>query len=70
MHALTPDDLKRVEAERADAISGGPPLDTEFPILWPDGQQRYRHAYAVVLFDGKGRGQRMIVTIKQAECKQ
>lgn len=60
--ALHPDDIEQAEAELAEAIKGGAPFDTEFRIRLPDGQQRYLHATAVVLFDDKGQSLRMIGT--------
>lgn len=60
--ALHPDDIVRTQAELNEAISGGAPFDTEFRVLWPDDQQRYIHATAVVLFDDNEQATRMIGT--------
>ena len=59
-NAMHSDDLKRVEAERQEAILGGTHFDSKFRIDWPDGQVRYIQASGVVLYDDKGRGHRMI----------
>jgi len=62
LQALHPDDSVRAETELNEAINGGAPFDTEFRILWPNGQERHLHATATVLFDNKKRALRMIGT--------
>ncbi|MDX2504163.1 MAG: CHASE domain-containing protein [Gammaproteobacteria bacterium] len=70
-NALHPDDLKRAKAELQAAIQGGKTFDTEFRIIWPDGQERYIKASAVVVFDDKNQGQRMIgVNLDITESKR
>lgn len=58
--ALHPADKVRAKAELEAAIQGGKSFDTQFRIIWPDGQERYIKASAIVLFDDKNQGQRMI----------
>ncbi len=59
-HTIHPDDRVRTDAEINKALMGGKHLETEFRILWRDGQIRYIHASGLVLFDEKGRGYRII----------
>lgn len=57
---LHPDDLVRSDREVADAISGRKPFETEFRVLWPDGEIRYIKAVAKVFRDADGNPLRML----------
>ncbi len=57
---LHPDDLARSDREVADAISGRKPFETEFRVLWPDGEIRYIKAVAKVFRDADGNPLRML----------
>ena len=70
-NTMDADDLIRVEAELTAAIKGGKYFDSEFRIRWPNGEYRYIQASAVVLFDDRGYGQRMIgVNLDVTESKR
>lgn len=57
---LHPDDLARSDREVEDAISGRKPFETEFRVLWPDGETRYIKAVAKVFRDADGNPLRML----------
>ncbi len=69
----TPEDRERSERELQQAIDGGPPFDTEFRVILPDGAVRHLKASAQVQRDAGGRALRMtgvafdITERKQAE---
>ncbi len=58
--ALHPDDLARGDQEVADAIAGKKPFETEFRVIWPDGEVRYIKAVAKVFRDDQGVPMRML----------
>ena len=58
--ALHPDDLARGDQEVADAISGKKPFETEFRVLWPNGEIRHIKAVAKVFRDDQGTPLRML----------
>ena len=57
-----PDDRVRGDREIARAIAGLEEFNTEFRVLWPDGQIRHVRAHATVQRDAAGRAVRMIGT--------
>ncbi len=57
---LHPDDLARGDKEVEDAISGKKPFETEFRVLWPNGEIRYIKAVAKVFRDNQGMPLRML----------
>lgn len=59
-NAMHDDDTARVETELMTAIKGGKYFDSEFRINLPGGEERHIQASGVVLFNGKGLGERMI----------
>ena len=58
--SLHPDDLTRGDQEVADAISGKKPFETEFRVVWPNGEIRYIKAVAKVFRDNQGNPLRML----------
>ena len=58
--ALHPDDLERGDREVNDAIAGIKPFDTEFRVVWPDGEIRHIKAVAKVFRDERGNPLRML----------
>ncbi len=58
--ALHPDDLHRGDQEVNDAITGKKPFDTEFRVVWPDGDIRHIKAVAKVFRDERGTPLRML----------
>ncbi len=58
--ALYPDDLARGDKEVGDAIAGKKPFETEFRVLWPNGEIRYIKAVAKVFRDNQGIPLRML----------
>ena len=70
---LHPDDKARGDAEIQQALRGEKDFDTEFRVVWPNGEIRNIRAIAVVQRDAAGRALRMIGTnwdvtaVKQAE---
>lgn len=73
--ALHPDDLARGDREVADAIADRKPFETEFRVVWPNGEIRHIKAVAKVFRDGDGTPLRMlginmdVTDRKQAEEK-
>ncbi|TAL43960.1 MAG: PAS domain S-box protein [Methylovulum sp.] len=58
--ALHPDDLTRGDQEVDDAISGKKPFETEFRVVWPNGEIHYIKAVAKVFRDDMGTPLRML----------
>ncbi|MFA7239519.1 MAG: transporter substrate-binding domain-containing protein [Sulfuricellaceae bacterium] len=58
--ALHPDDLGRGDREVNDAIAGIKPFNTEFRVVWPNGEIHYIKAVAKVFRDGRGTPFRML----------
>ena len=58
--ALHPGDLERGDREVNDAISGIKPFDTEFRVVWPNGEIRHIKAVAKVFRDARGTPLRML----------
>ena len=73
MRCLHPDDAGRALREVEDALARQPLFDSEYRILWPDGEVRTIKASAIVARDGDGRPLRMtgmnwdITTLRRAE---
>ena len=57
---LHPEDLKPAETLLTRAVNGEAEFDTEFRITWPDGEERFIRAAAVVERDDEGNATRMI----------
>ena len=57
---LHPDDMVRAEAELQRAIDGEGEFETEFTVVWPNGEEHIIEAIAVVLRDEGGTPLRMI----------
>ena len=60
--SLHPGDLARGDQEVTDAISGKKPFDTEFRVVWPNGEIHHIKAVAKVFRDGQGIPLRMLGT--------
>ena len=58
--ALHPDDLGRGDQEVNDAIAGIKPFNTEFRVVWPNGEIHYIKAVAKVFRDEQGTPFRML----------
>lgn len=58
--SVHPDDLETSEEELSKAIEETKDFDSEFRIIWPDGQVRHIKAAAKVKTDEKGKAIRMI----------
>ncbi len=58
--AVHPDDIEQVNQEVQDAIAGRTEFNTEFRVIWPDGQIRFIEAHAVVQRGPDGSAQHMI----------
>ncbi len=52
--SIHPDDRARAEREIALAVAGGPAFDTEFRVMWPNGEAHNTRAMATLLSDGAG----------------
>ena len=52
--SLHPEDRQRAEHEIQEALNNSKPFDTQFRIIWPNGEVRYIKATAKVFFDDKG----------------
>lgn len=59
-NGIHPDDAQRAVAELEQAINGGDKFDTQFRILWPNGEVRHIRAAAIVLFNEHDHAQSMI----------
>ena len=57
---LHPDDRQRMIAEMHAALAGSKVYDTEFRIVWPDGQQRTIKSAAIVSRDAAGQPVHML----------
>ncbi len=69
--SLHPDDRVRVDQEIQDAISGKSPFDTEFRVIWPNGDIRHIKAVANVIRDNDGVALRMLgINFDITEAKQ
>nr|WP_316640103.1 PAS domain S-box protein [uncultured Roseateles sp.] len=58
--SVHPEDLGAAQAALARAISGEREFDTEFRILWPNGEVRHLRASARVVRDASGQAERVI----------
>jgi PAS domain S-box-containing protein len=58
--SLHPDDLARGDKEVEDAISGKKPFETEFRVVWPNGEIHHIKAIAKVFRDNQGTPLRML----------
>ena len=58
--SLHPDDLERGDREVAAAIRGEKPFDTEFRVVWPNGEIHHIKAVAKVFRDEQGKPLRML----------
>ena len=54
-NALHPEDCQRAKDELMAGIHNIKPFDTQFRIVWPDGEVRYIKATAKVFFSGEGK---------------
>ena len=54
-----PDDIEKADREVQMAISGEKEFDTEFRVVWPNGEIRYLKANAIISRDETGRAIRM-----------
>ena len=69
--SLHPDDIERGEREVNAAISGKIPFNTEFRVVWPNGEIRHIKSVAKVFLDNLGNPSRMLGTnIDITERKQ
>jgi len=69
--ALHPDDLHRGDREVNDAIAGIKPFNTEFRVVWPNGEIRHIKAVAKVFRDEQGTPLRMLgINMDITERKQ
>jgi len=59
---LHPEDKKKGDEEIAMAISGEKEFDTEFRVIWPNGEIRYIRAIAVTQRDANGKALNMTGT--------
>ncbi|WP_341503908.1 EAL domain-containing protein [Gallaecimonas sp. GXIMD4217] len=60
--SLHPDDMERAEAEVELALADVKAFDTEFRVVWPNGEVRHIRALASFEYDGDGNKIRMIGT--------
>ena len=69
--ALHPDDLHRGDQEVNDAIAGIKPFNTEFRVVWPNGEIHHIKAVAKVFRDERGTPLRMLgINMDITEHKQ
>jgi PAS domain S-box-containing protein len=54
--SLHPEDRAATEQAVRDVLADGDKLDTDFRIVWPNGEQRHIQASAAVVRDASGRG--------------
>jgi len=59
---IHPDDLSSVERAMHAALQGGPSIDVEFRVVWPDGSLRYIHGTGLVKYNELGEPVRMVGT--------
>ncbi|PJZ64692.1 histidine kinase [Leptospira wolffii] len=62
VNGLHPEDKERATQELQEALDGTREFNTEFRVLWPNGEVRYIKAIAAVLRDPEGRPTQMIGT--------
>ena len=55
-----PEDINRTDTEVQEAIAGTKKFDTQFRVVWPDGQVRFLKANGKIVNDSKGKPERMI----------
>ncbi|RYE91023.1 MAG: PAS domain S-box protein, partial [Myxococcales bacterium] len=68
--AIHPDDRARVEAAVAHSLATGDDYDTEYRVVWPDGQVRWLLVRGRAAHDGSGRAVRMAgITLDITERK-
>lgn len=73
--AVHPEDKERAQMEVQLAIDGKKEFDTEFRVIWPNGETRHIRAMAMTQRDDSGKASKMIGTnwditdIKSAESK-
>ena len=60
--SLHPEDRQRAENEITSAINNDKPFDTQFRIIWPNGEIRHIKAVGKVFFDDTGKALRMLGT--------
>ena len=60
--SLHPEDKDKAEEEMRLALSGEKPFDTEFRVVWPNGEIHYIKAAAKTFFDDNGKAVRMLGT--------
>lgn len=60
--SLHPDDRERGERELNAALAGEKPFDTEFRVVWPNGEIHHIKAVAKVFFDDLGKPIQMLGT--------
>jgi len=60
--SLHPEDKERSEEELHLAILGKKPFDTEFRVVWPNGEIHYIKAVAKTFFDDNGKALRILGT--------
>ena len=58
--AVHPDDQARATEEVAEALRGEKNFDSEFRVVWPNGEIRYIKAFADVITDETGKPVRMV----------
>lgn len=69
--SLHPDDLPRFRREANEALADRQSLDTEFRVIWPNGEIHYIKAVAKIFRDGNGEPTRMLganVDITARKC--
>ena len=59
---IHPDDRARFQSAVSDAVAGGPPMDLEFRLVWPDGTIHWTRGSGRVFGDADGTPIRMIGT--------
>lgn len=55
-----PDDIETTEENLWNAVRGGPPYNTEFRVVWPDGSIRWVQGKGTVFFDETGQAVRVV----------
>ena len=60
--ALHPNDRSHAQGELEAALNNKKPFDTEFRIIWPNGEIRHIKALAKVFFDDQGKPLRVLGT--------
>ncbi len=62
LEIVHPDDRERFLSGLATTSAGGPDLDQQFRIIWPDGSVHWTHGVGRMFVDAKGQPERMIGT--------